>query len=207
MAAIMFAAPNQTKTESTPETAKTTTVHNSTYYLQPGKSKVMWLGTKVGGSHQGTIAIKEGQLIANHHSILSGKVIIDMESIKCTDLDDNNAAKLEGHLKSPDFFSTEKHTTASIEIKSTAPHKDAEDADINTMITGDLTIKGITHEISFPAMVVLKNGNIVGKAKVVFDRSKWNVRYGSTSFMDNLGDKAISDDIELNLVIAATIGK
>ena len=111
--------------------------------------------------------------------------------------------KLVGHLKSDDFFSVEKFKTATFKIKSVKPLAVAGEGKANQTITGDLTIKGITHEITFPVMVSFKNGKMVAIGEATVDRSKFDVRYGSPSFFENIGDKAIYDDFTLNFKLAA----
>lgn len=152
------------------------------------KSKVVWKGYKVTGSHEGTIAIKSGHLNFNENKLTGGAFVIDMATIITTDLEGESKKNLEGHLKSDDFFGIEKHPTASLiftKVKSTGKN--------SYEVTGDLSIKGKTESVSFKLSVYGNKAN----ANLKIDRTKFDVRYGSTSFFDNLKDKAIYDDFDL----------
>jgi len=152
-------------------------------------STVSWTGKKLTGQHTGTIALKSAELVIGNGEITSGMFEIDMTSIKSTDLPDGKAQKLEGHLKSDDFFGITKFPTASLKITSSSK---ASEANMHNVVA-DLTIKGITHSIEFVTEVV---GN-KASAAITIDRSKFDVRYGSGSFFDGLGDKAIYDNFDL----------
>lgn len=164
------------------------------YTVDPSQSSIEWHGRKVTGEHFGTINLKEGKLEFNGNKITGGKFVVDMNSIACSDLTDQSTnAKLVGHLKSDDFFSVAKYPNAELEIINAA-HKGGNKYDL----TGNLTIKGITHEVVFPATVNVANG-ISAEAEITIDRSKYDVRYGSGKFFDNLGDKMIYDNFSLKI--------
>ncbi len=162
-------------------------------------SKVVWLGKKVGGEHTGNVNVKSGNLVFDNKALASGEVEVDMASITCTDLTDPEYnGKLIGHLKSDDFFATDKNPTSTLKIKSVKKVKG------NTFnIVGDLTIKGITNEVAFKADVVDSAKDVNVKAKLVFDRTKWKIEYKSGKIFQNLGDKLIHDDVELNVDLTA----
>ncbi len=157
-------------------------------------STVEWEGKKVVGKHNGIIAIKSADLQFNNHKLSGGKIVMDMTSITCTDLPDGPGRKLIGHLTSGDFFETEAHPTATLDITKVM----AGDGN-NYTIHGDLTIKGITKPISFDALVSAKNAS----AEIMIDRTMYNIKYGSGSFFKGLGDKAIDNEFKLtvNLVM------
>jgi len=159
------------------------------------KSELKWTGKKVTGEHWGFLSLKEGKLSLKNNKITSGEFTIDMNSINCKDLtDETYNQKLVGHLKSDDFFGVEKFPTAKLVItESGAFVKD------EATVNGKLTIKGITNPVTFTAK---KNGNTY-VAMITVDRSKYDVRYGSGKFFDNLGDNMIYDDftIEVKLVL------
>ena len=156
-------------------------------------SKVVWKGYKVTGSHEGTINIKEGTLEYDDNGMLTGgSFTMDMTSIDCTDLDGGMKGKLVGHLKSDDFFGVEKHPTASFKITKAVPRG----LPGEYKIVGDLSIKGKTNEVKFDAKF---DDNGVGTAKIEVDRSEYDVRYGSASFFNNLKDKTIYDEFELEV--------
>lgn len=154
-------------------------------------SSIVWTGKKVTGQHTGTINIKSGNIDIQDGILKGGSFVIDMTSIVCTDMEGEYGKKLEGHLKSDDFFSVENNPTAQLVITEVTAGTEKG----NYNITGDLTIKGITHPISFTAAV----GADMATANITVDRAKYDVRYGSGSFFDGLGDKMIYDDFELDL--------
>lgn len=170
--------------------------------IDPAKSSVRWLGKKVAGQHNGTVAVQSGQVELNGDQLKGGQVTIDMRSIKNEDLKDAEYnAKLVGHLKSDDFFAVEKNPTSTFKITAVKPLKNRKDA--THEITGDLTIRGTTHPITFPAKVEVKKGEVSAQGKLTVDRTKYNVRYGSGKFFENLGDKMINDTFELELNLVA----
>ena len=168
------------------------------YTVKIEESAVVWTGSKVGGRHTGTIAVKEGTLELDGENIVGGRFIIDMSTIVNTDLSEEYAKKLIGHLKSDDFFGVEKFPTAELEISGVVPQ-----GTDNYKVTGDITIKGITREIKFPVQTTRTDGIVQATAKITIDRSEFDVRYGSGSFFDGLGDKVIYDNFELDVVIVA----
>jgi polyisoprenoid-binding protein YceI len=130
-----------------------------------------------------------------------------MQSMVCEDLKDADYnAKLIGHLKSDDFFSVDQFKTATLKVSKAEIYQGKDKkAGYTHTISGELTIKGITQKVSFPAKVTLKGDRLEAVADIVIDRTLWNVRYGSGSFFDNLGDNMIYNDIEFKLnLIAAT---
>ena len=159
------------------------------------KSQVEWTGNKIGGSHNGQINIKSASLVFDGENIVGGDIVIDMTSIVDKDLEDATYnAKLVGHLKSDDFFGVEKFPTSNFKITKSTAFKNGK-----ATLHGELTIKKKTEKIEFE---IIKAGNSY-TAQVKIDRSKFDVRYGSNSFFDNLGDKAIDDifilDIKLEI--------
>lgn len=166
-------------------------VSAQSYSVNVEKSVLKWTGKKVGGEHYGNINIKEGNFEVKKDKIASGTFVIDMTSITNTDLTDAEYnGKLVGHLKSDDFFGVEQHPTATLKITS-ATAFDKNEASVK----GNLTIKGKTNPIEFK---VVKNGADYS-ATLTVDRSKYDVKYGSSSFFDNLGDKVIYDDFTLEV--------
>jgi polyisoprenoid-binding protein YceI len=163
--------------------------------LNTENSKIEWLGKKVTGEHSGTIKLNTGSLVLNDGEIVEGSFVVDMTSIVNTDLtDEAYKAKLEGHLKSDDFFGVDKYPESKFEI-TTADKM----ADGNYKIRGNISIKGITESIEFMVSLHKHDATVHVSGKMTIDRTKFNVRYGSGSFFDNLGDKTIYDDFELNL--------
>lgn len=163
-------------------------------------SKVEWKGKKLTGEHFGNISLSNGQLLFDGNKLTGGSFTIDMNSITCLDLtDEEYNKKLIGHLKSDDFFSVSSFPTSKFEITKVT-HKGGDKYEI----TGNLTIKGITHPLTFPAVVTNKDGKVTATAEMKFDRSKYNVKYGSKSFFENIGDKIIYDDVEMKVSLVTT---
>ncbi|MGF1637051.1 MAG: YceI family protein [Cyclobacteriaceae bacterium] len=181
-------------------TAFATNGVNETYTADVKKSEIKWHGKKVTGEHNGTIQLQDGDIMVENGKLTGGKFAINMGTISNDDITDaDSKAKLEGHLKSDDFFGVEKHPKATFVITSVTPKSGAE-----YTVKGDITIKGKTQSIEFPATVAVKGKEVHANAKIVVDRSKFDVRYGSGSFFDGLGDKMIYDDFTLDISLVAT---
>ncbi len=180
--------------------AFTSAKKTTTYTVDTKTTSLHWVGKKVTGQHEGNISVSKGSIMADEKGITGGNVEFDMTSITCTDLTDAEwNGKLIGHLKSDDFFGADKFKTANIVItKVTLKEGTTYD------VTGKLTIKGITEDIDFPAVVKMEGKALVVVAKVIVNRTKYGIKYGSASFFDSIGDKAISDDFELNVNVVAT---
>lgn len=154
-------------------------------------SQVTWKAEKVTGQHEGTIKLQKGALtFDDKNKLIGGSFVMDMSSLNVTDLEGEMKGKLEGHLKSEDFFGTEKHTTSQFIITK------VEGKDGKYKVTGDLTIKGISFPNTFN-MTVNENNSATAALKI--DRTKYEIKYGSASFFDGLKDKAIYDEFDLNV--------
>ena len=171
----------------------------STYKVDTNSSVVDWTGYKVTGKHTGTVKIKNGMLSVDAGMITGGSFEIDMNSLKCTDQEGEYAAKLVGHLKGDDFFGVTAYPTASFVITKAIP----QDTKGNYKILGNLTIKGITKEAKFFANAAEANGTLNASGKITIDRSDFNIKYGSGSFFDGLGDKTIYDEFDLQVSLVA----
>jgi len=170
-----------------------------TYNVDVSSSTALWKGYKVTGEHTGTVKLKSGSLQFTDGILTGGTFNIDMTTIKCTDLEGEWAGKLEGHLKSEDFFGVEKYPTAKFVITRAI----AQDSKGNYKIIGNLTIKETTKEVKFFVNLTEKDGKVTASGKVTIDRSEYNVRYGSGSFFDGLGDKTIYDEFDLTVSLVA----
>ncbi|MFD2245810.1 YceI family protein [Pontibacter ruber] len=205
-AALMFTAyaGNTPKSTTAVATEVSAPAKGRAYNVEVAKSDVKWHAKKVTGEHMGNIALKSGQMTIDKNKVTGGTFVIDMNSITCTDIKDAEYnGKLIGHLKSDDFFSVEKHPTATFQITSVTPIAKAAAGKPNYNVKGNLTIKGITNPIEFPATIAVKGGVATAKADVTVNRAKYDVRYGSNSFFDGLGDKAIYDDFTISLNVSA----
>ncbi|MFN8211796.1 MAG: YceI family protein [Bacteroidales bacterium] len=156
------------------------------------KTTLNWLGEKVTGQHTGTIKLQSGSLSLKENKIVAGEFVIDMASLK----DSEGNTRLEGHLKSPDFFDVEKFPTAKLVLKSSESFDKG-----SAVVKGELTIKGVTNPIEFKAATQKKDDGNWYFANIIVDRTKWNIKYGSGSFFDNLGDKTIYDEFKLKVAL------
>jgi polyisoprenoid-binding protein YceI len=157
------------------------------------KSSINWVGKKVTGQHTGTLALKSGTLIFKKNKLTGGTFIVDMKTLTNTDLQAGQGKEdLEGHLKSADFFGTDKFATATLVFKKVAVKAANE-----YTVTGDLTIKGIVKPITFDLTTTADSASTALKV----DRTKYDIKYNSGNFFQNLGDKVISDEFELNVAL------
>lgn len=165
------------------------------YKADVTNSKITWLGKKITGEHSGTIDLSDGEFTINKDMLTKANFQIDMTSIKNLDLtDEGYKAKLEGHLKSDDFFGVEKFPKATFFLDKAVKIQKG-----NTFIGGKITIKGVTQTIVFKAVIVDTPEGKRIYANLTIDRTKFNLKYGSGSFFDNLGDKTIYDDFNVTL--------
>lgn len=214
-AALLFTACNS----NTAETAETTEITNAeattdatatpaegeTYTVVAEESDVTWHGKKVvTGEHKGTIGLQDGELTVAGDQLTGGTLVIDMNTLANTDLTDaEDNGKLVGHLKSDDFFGVETYPTATFEITNVSPIAEAAAGQPNYNVEGNLTIKDKTNPVTFPATINVAGDAVTAQADVVVDRAKYDVRYGSNSFFDNLGDKAIADEFTVSFDLTA----
>jgi polyisoprenoid-binding protein YceI len=160
-------------------------------------SKVHWTGKKVTGEHTGYVSISDGEVHLKDGKVAGADVKIDLNSIVCTDLTNEEwNKKLVDHLKSDDFFSVDKYPMASFQITDVKTDNNGDHT-----VTGKLTMKGATHEINFPAEMNMENGVLSAKGTAKIDRTKWNIRYGSGKFFQDLGDRMIDDEFEITFDI------
>ena len=169
-------------------------MENQKFKIVSTQSNIDWVGTKVTGAHNGTIAVKEGEVTLNDGKLTGGKVIIDTTSIKILDITDPATnAQFAGHLASDDFFSIDKYPEATLEITSVSGNH----------VEGNLTIKGITHPVGFNAVVNVNGDTLIATGKLVIDRTKYEMKFRSGNFFKDLGDTLIYNDFELNVSITA----
>lgn len=186
-----------------PKSAKKSAVANSAYKVDVTQSKVSWLGKKVTGQHNGTIGIKSGDLVVAGGAITGGTVELDATKIVVEDLQGEWKDKLEGHLKSDDFFSAATKPTITFQITKVEPAA-TDSLDVTHNVTGFLTIKGKTNPITFPAKINVASDKITAEAKAVtIDRTAFDIKYGSGKFFQGLGDKVINDNFWLDLSVVA----
>lgn len=176
---------------------KSVSLTDGTYQVNVTGSKVAWKASKVvGNSHTGTLAIKSGNLTITGGNLTGGNLLLDMKSIKT----DDNIEALEKHLNSEDFFATEMYPEANLAITSVArtPEEGL------YAVSGDLTLKGKTAPISFNLRLAQSDNKVAAVTELILDRTTWDIKYGSGKFFQDLGDKVIKDEIEINVSLEAT---
>jgi polyisoprenoid-binding protein YceI len=156
-----------------------------------------WEGKKLAGSHHGELKLKSGALEVKDNKLVGGEVVIDMTTLKNYDQEGDMNARLVNHLKSDDFFSVEKNPTSTFKITK------VEEKDGKTMVTGDLTIKGITKPNTFPAEVAIDGKKLTAKGDMTVDRTMYDIKFRSLKFFSNIGDKVIKDDFIVSFDITA----
>ena len=170
----------------------TLSVSAQTKKIEASKSTIEWVGKKITGQHNGTVNFKDGAVVFKGNKLAGGSFTVDMTSLTATDLSGEYQGKLNRHLKSDDFFGTDKFPTATLVFKKIG----TKSANVYN-VTADLTIKGITQPVTFEMTV---NGNTATTAFNV-DRTKYDIKYNSKSFFDSIGDKAIYDEFELKVAL------
>lgn len=172
------------------------------YRVNKEASTVTWNATKVTGEHSGTVGIQNGTLSVTEGQLVAANIIVDMQSIACTDLEGEWGTKLVGHLNSEDFFHVSEHKTSSFTLRDITPLTKAE-GDATHSVTGDFTIRGITKSVTFNARVTENNSELTIAGSAVLDRSQFEVKYGSGSFFDDLGDNLIHDNFTVGFNLVA----
>ena len=176
----------------------TLSLSSGDYIMDNDNSSIKWTGRELSTkSHYGSLQMKNGSLTVNTDGTINGIIKIDMTTIDCEDLQGRSKASLERHLRSDDFFSVESHPIATLTFKS----EGGIGAGNKLAFNGDLEIKGISHPISFESEVKSVDPKVSALVDMTFDRSKYNVRFRSGTFFQNLGDKLIYDDIEISVDI------
>ncbi len=189
-------APNAIITEA--KAPMTSNFHG--YTVDVANSSIGWIGSKATGKHNGNINIKSGAFKLHDGVFGGGSFEIDMASIKCNDLEGKSKDGLEGHLKAPDFFDAQKFPTATfavtelVKIENVMANTDANAATHN--VSGNLTMRGETKNVTFPATVTEANGAFSLKANFNIDRTQWGMTYGA--------DGKVAKEINLNLNVKAT---
>lgn len=171
--------------------------------VDPAKSSMTWNAKKVGGEHSGNVKIAKGVMNIDSDKLVGGSFVMDMTSITDTDITNETFnKKLTDHLKSEDFFSVEKHPNSTFKITKAEPISGAKAGEANYTITGDLTIKGITHPVTFPATVKLTGNSAEAIAKFDVDRTKWDIKFRA-AIIGTAADKVIEDTFTIDLKVVA----
>ena len=174
------------------------TIKKGGYKVDSFESKLVWKGRQLSSKeHDGTLDISSGSIEIDKSGRIFGDIKIDMKSISTSDLEGEWKDKLDGHLKSPDFFNVKGFPTATVTFKGN--QNKTTNGEIN--FEGDLTIKGITQITKFSAKINQIGDKVIATASISFDRSEYDIRYGSGKFFDNLGDRLIYDEINIDVLI------
>jgi len=176
--------------------------HSEIYKVDTKLSSLEWFAEKVSGKHNGTINFSSGE-IKNDHGNLSGTFEIDMTTIENKDQSGEWKTKLEGHLKSADFFDAAKYPKATFAMTSATAFKDAKEGGFTHTVKGNLTIKDKTNEITFDAVIKTEANKIACMGTAIVDRAKFDVKYGSKSFFPEIGDNMINDEFKLRFNVVA----
>jgi polyisoprenoid-binding protein YceI len=200
-------APEADKAEAKEAQTISTPATGSAYKVDLAQSRLEWTGTKPVGKHHGTFMLKDGSIMADKSNITGGKFTVDIKTLKADDQDSTGNAKLAGHLTSPDFFDAEKFPESTFEITSVKAGADSAATggevimkDATHTITGNLTLKGVTKSITFPAKVAMNDAQITTDANFNIDRTQWGMSYGSDK---SLQDKFIRPEVNIQLHIVA----
>lgn len=198
MAFLFFGCHGPVKEENKNNVSASVVSPGQKYIIDTKESVVTWKGSKVLGSnfHTGYVYISEGELMIENGQLVGGKAVVDMNTIGEKTHGSKN--ELVEHIQSPDFFDVEKFPVSTITITS-VESTNAE----NKKVTGNLTVKGITHPVTFPATMEIKDGIVNANGKLIIDRTDWGIRYKSGKFFDILADEVIADSIEFNIKIVA----
>jgi polyisoprenoid-binding protein YceI len=196
VASVLTGCKSEKKDKVTTADAVKVAVITDLNNVDVASSVITWKGTKPTGAHDGTIMLQEGSLNLEAGKLTGGTFVIEMSSIKNLDLDAESAAKIVGHLSSPDFFDVATYATSKFVITSVA------EVEGKLAVTGNLTVKDISKSITIPAMLSTKGNVTTFKSeKFNIDRAEFNVKYASKTFFDNLKDKFIDDAIELSFTV------
>jgi len=170
-----------------------------TYKVDPAGSKIVYVGKKVTGEHTGTLTLKNGSLTLKGDEITAGELVADMNSLNSTDITDKDYnAKYVSHMKSADFFHTEKFPESKLVIKS------SKKTDKGILVQGELTMLGVTKPVTFVVNQLNKtDSQVSGKSNLTLNRTDWGLKYGSSNFFKGLGDKAINDEFTLSVELIA----
>jgi len=171
------------------------------YEIDPAASFVRWTGRSLVSFHTGTLALESGHVIVENECLRSGEFVIDMTTIRCSDITDSSMnSRLAAHLRSDDFFAVDRFPKAKFNISCADIIKGATVGESNYQICGDFILRGVTQTIAFPAVFARESkGGFTAQAIFDIDRTQWGSIYGSGKFFARLGQHVVNDDINLHL--------
>lgn len=185
------------ETMETQEAAPEASASGKEYVIEPERSGIQWMGAKITGKHEGTVSIQEGEFWVKDGELTAGRIVTDMNSITVNDLEGKDKEDLETHLKDTDFFESHEFPTGKLVITEVMPAKEKE---FTHEISANLTLKGITRRITFPAVLDITEDSLIGNASFTIDRSQWGIVYKGRL------DNAIRDEISLSVMVQAHSG-
>jgi polyisoprenoid-binding protein YceI len=195
----------KTETSEVKETKESTEMA-ATYNVDVQQSKINWLGSKPAGEHNGQVSLSEGSLEVNNDNLVGGTIVIDMTSIEVQDLEGDDKKKLEDHLmgysngKEDHFFNANTYPEAKFEITG------MEEKEGQTMLSGNLTLKETSKNITFPVSVSMNesdNSIMLTSDEIILDRTEWGIKFMSKSFIENLGDNFVNDQMKISFDLKA----
>jgi polyisoprenoid-binding protein YceI len=169
----------------------------ATYKVDAKESTFKWTGAKVTGEHFGNVTFSEGTITTDGKAVTGGTFVMDMNTISVKDMQGEYAEKLEGHLKSGDFFAVDKFKTSTLKITSITPIAGAKAGQKTHNVTADLTIKDITKPVSFPAQIIVAKDKIIANAEFNVDRTLYDITY------KGMADNLIKNDFTVNVRVIA----
>jgi polyisoprenoid-binding protein YceI len=208
LATMIFSCKNkevQSVTASEASTASTPVGSGTKYVASPATSDIRWIGSSPGGSHNGSLKILDGQIYFDSGSFTGGKFTINMKSINVQDLEGDEKNSLESHLKgtgdkaeADHFFNINEYPTATFEVVEIVGASDQKNS--NSTVTGNLTMRGITKMITFAANISIGEDDLViSTIPFTINRTDWGIKYSSKTFIDNLKDDFIDDNITMQI--------
>jgi polyisoprenoid-binding protein YceI len=185
--------------------AEAAVIRDGSYHLDPAASVLEWTGRNINNRHYGRIPFSSGILAISQGELQQGEIVLDMTGISNLDLqDDTYRQMLVSHLKSDDFFDVQHYPTAIIVISGWQKISDAAPGTPDHVINGALTLKGVTRELEFPAIVMpQEDGSLKAQAIIDLDRTEWGINYGSGRLFERLGMHLVNDRIDIELFIVA----
>lgn len=226
-AAIAFACGGPSNTVETTEAQEVAVAEGKTLSIDQAATSISWRGYKPGGEHFGKIPATQGEVTITGDQVTAGTFTFDIPGLKIEDMpaEDENYGKLYGHLQSADFFDAANHPTATFEITAVEPfnsgdviadkeeraseHTPKHDTELTPAnpthwISGNLTMRGTTKNIKFPAAISVSNGAVTAKAGFNIDRTNWGLSYGTESDPANIAkDQFIYNNVSLTLDVSA----
>ena len=174
-------------------------IAQDTYTMDSKASTIRWKGEKFLGQHTGTLQLKGGSFLVRSGQVQQGSFIIDMRSLENEDLEGDRRQELEEWLRSKEMFNTRRYPNVKFKISSVQPLPEKN----QYQVEGMLTIKEISHTVTFPASINIEGASARVSAEIVFDRTLWNLNYESGGLVGGLANTAIHDEVTVTVDLEA----